>query len=77
MLEIEALRDELVSVANVVGEHKEVAEATKNSSSFVAQIRNGTNVKANTEKNQQLIQRIIDAYRKVGRRKNEALEKVL
>ena len=77
MLEIEALRDELVSVANVVGEHKEVAKATNNSSSFVAQIRNGTNVKANTEKNQQLIQRIIDAYRKVGRRKNEALEKVL
>ena len=45
MLEIEALRDELVSVANVVGEHKEVAEATKHSSSFVAQLRHGTNVK--------------------------------
>ena len=77
MLEIEALREELVLVANVVGEHKAVAEATNNSFSFVAQIRSGKNAKANTEKNQQLIQRIIDAYRKVGRRKNEALEKVL
>ena len=77
MINIEALRDELVLVANVVGEHKAVAEATNNSISFVTQIRNGTNVKINTEKNQQLIQRLIDAYRKVGRRKNEALEKVL
>ena len=77
MLEIEALRDELVSVANVIGEHKEVAEATKNSVSFVAQIRNGTNAKINNEKNQQLLQSLIDAYRKIGRRKNQELEKVL
>ena len=76
MLEIEALRDELVSVAKVVGEHKEVAEATNNSVSFVAQIRNGTNVKANTEKNQQLLQGLIDSYRKIGRRKNYEIKKV-
>ena len=77
MLEIEALRDELVLVANVVGEHKEVTEATNNSISFVAQIRNGTNAKINNEKNQQLLQGLIDAYRKIGRRKNQELEKVL
>jgi len=77
MLEIEALRDELVSVANVIGEHKAVAEATNNSVSFVAQIRNGTNAKINNEKNQQLLQGLIDAYRKIGRRKNQELEKVL
>jgi hypothetical protein len=77
MLEIEALREELVLVANVVGEHKAVAEATNNSVSFVAQIRNGTNAKINTEKNQQLIQRLIDAYRRIGRMKTQELEKVL
>ena len=52
MIHIEALREELVLVANVVGEHKAVAEATNNSVSFVAQIRNGTNAKINNEKNQ-------------------------
>ena len=76
MISIEALRDELASVANVISEHKEVAEATKNSVSFVAQIRNGTNAKANTEKNQQLLQGLIDSYRKIGRRKNHEIEKV-
>jgi len=77
MIHIEALREELVLVANVVGEHKAVAEATNNSVSFVAQIRNGTNAKINNEKNQQLLQSLIDAYRKIGRRKNQELEKVL
>lgn len=77
MINIEALRDELVLVANVAKEHKEVAEATNNSISFVAQIRNGKNVKANTEKNQQLLQGLIDAYRRVVRRKNEESEKVI
>jgi len=76
MLEIEALREELVSIAKVVGEHKEVAEATNNSISFVAQIRNGTNAKINTEKNQQLLQGLIDAYRRIYRRKNHEIEKV-
>jgi len=77
MIHIEALREELVLVANVVGEHKAVAEATNNSVSFVAQIRSGTNAKINNEKNQQLLQSLIDAYRKIGRRKNQELEKVL
>ena len=77
MLEIEALRQELVLVANVVGEHKEVAEATNNSVSYVRQIRNGNNVKINTKKNQQLIQELINVYRRIGRRKNQELEKVL
>ena len=77
MIDIEALREELVLVANVVGEHKAVAEATNNSVSYVRQIRNGNNVKINTEKNQQLIQRLINVYRRIGKVKIEELEKVL
>ena len=77
MLKIEALRDELILVANVVKDHKEVAETTNNSLSFLAQIRSGKNVKANTKKNIQLIQNLIDAYRKIGWKKNQELEKVL
>ena len=41
------------------------------------QIRNGNNVKINTEKNQQLIQQLINVYRRIGKVKIEELEKVL
>lgn len=77
MLELEALRDELVKLAEQVGKHKEVAEIANISVAYLSQIRSGANVTLNIEKNRELVKSLIGIYRQLGKEKIEALTEVL
>ena len=77
MLNIDDLRIELITVANVVREHVEVAEKANISVPYLTQIRNGKNAKTDTEENRTLLKNIINIYREIGRRKERDLQNVL
>ena len=77
MLGIEALRDELVKLAEQVGKHKEVAEIASISVAYLSQIRSGANVTLDNEKNRELVKSLITIYRRLGEDKIEALTEAL
>ena len=77
MLNIDDLRIELITVANVVREHVEVAEKANISVPYLTQIRNGKNAKTDTEENRTLLKNIINIYIEIGRRKERDLQNVL
>ena len=60
MLNIDDLRIELITVANVVREHVEVAEKANISVPYLTQIRNGKNAKTDTEENRTLLKNRIN-----------------
>ena len=74
---VDLLREELVAVANQVKHHKEVAKEKNISTSYLLQIRNGENAMSDTIENRELIQSLIDLYRRIGREQLEELEKTL
>lgn len=77
MLNVEALRQELVIVADVVKEHKQVAEKAGVSTGYLRQIRSGENAKTDNEKNRALIKDFIGFYREIGRIQEKELKEVL
>ena len=76
-MKIEALRFELVKVAQEVGSHKEAAEIAGISVAYLSQIRQGTNAKTETEENSNLLNLLISIYREIGNDKIKALKQVL
>ena len=77
MVKIEALRYELIEIANEVGKHKEVAEMAGISVAYLGQIRQGTNAKTDNNENIALVELLISTYRKVGKDKIIATYKVI
>jgi hypothetical protein len=69
MLDIESLRYELVKVANAVEKHSLVAAKQGISTTYLSQIRKGTNVTLDNTNNKELISRLITTYRELGKEK--------
>ena len=77
MLKIEDLRAELGLVSTTVENHKKVAKKAKISVPYLLQIRTGKNAKKDTEENRKLLSQLLSIYRKIGRKKEKELQKVL
>ncbi|WP_348722359.1 hypothetical protein [Tenacibaculum sp. 190524A05c] len=74
---INVLRDELVLVANVVGDHELVAEEQGISTTYLRQIRQGKNAKLDTKENRELLDNLITIYRRIGKEKIEELKEAV
>lgn len=72
---LEELRNELVTIADLVQNHKEVAKRLECTPSFLFQVRKGENNKKPTTKNIEFIKQAISCYKELGADKLKELNK--